>query len=100
MVTGTTLRPLPVEADAQRVYEALMHAHDEVELVTWATGDLASMGGQEPEIPPVTLEHIAALAMIRCETTRRVAELQEFVDRLDDGIDAAVAVRSEQAGRS
>ncbi len=96
---GSTATQLPVEADADRVDKALSAAHDAVERVVWALKGLDDYIGGEPDAPRVELEHLGALAMIRDDLRIRIDDLHAFLERLDQGIGAAAAVRSEQRSR-
>jgi len=90
---------LPVEADANRVSGALMHAHDAVERIVWALRPLAdALDRGEYDMPRVELEHLAALAIIRDDLDHRVDELHAFQRRLVRGIGDAITIRAEQTG--
>jgi len=88
---------LPVDADATIIFRAFQEAHDAVEPVVCTLGALEAFGGWEPELYPITDEHLAALTTIRVDLANHLTDLAEFLRRLDAGVALAVTIRAEQA---
>jgi hypothetical protein len=89
---------LPVEADAARIFQALQGAHDELEPVVCTVSRLEDFDGTkpEPELAPITEQHLAGLITIRTDLATLLDELEGFSRRLDKGIHLACVIRHEQ----
>jgi hypothetical protein len=97
--TGTMSEhwPLPTEEDAGRVFLELTRGHDALERVALAVDTATDFGsGTDHGAPVVTLEHIAALALIRSDLDITIGELRGFADRLDIGFRALAAFHADQ----
>lgn len=89
---------LPLEADAAVIFRAFQDAHDALEPVVITLDRLQKFDGTkpEPELGPITEQHLAALITTRTDLATLLDELDSFRRRLDAGIRLAVVIRGEQ----
>jgi hypothetical protein len=85
----TAGRRKPLQAG---VYDALMHARDRLEAITWRVEGIALAERGEPP-KPVTLAEIGTVAVIVDNAERMAGDIAQFAARLRDSIGGLSALQ-------